>query len=369
MPIFMDRHDVSGTVTAEHVAQLHKEDLKVEHKYGCRGLTYWFDEKRKTAFCLIEAPNKEAIEKMHHGAHGDIPYRIIEVEEAIVESFLGRIEDPLKAVNTALNIINDPAFRTVMVTGFKISSFKNILSDAILLTQKKFNQASVTIIESYQGRIVKQQPDSFLVSFCSVSNAVLCAFALEVAFDKIKEDIAVPCIQLKMGLSSGVPVAEKGAFFGDTIKFAERICEIAKGTIAITAEVKELFESENLNGAIDQERVQTLRPSDERFLKLLMDYTEKIWQNTNLRTTDFTTQLGFSKTQFYRRMVALTDDSPNTFLKKYRLLKSLSLLKNRSGNISEIAFETGFNSPAYFSKCFVDSYGILPSQYVRYYGI
>ncbi len=59
MPIYMDRHDLSDAVTAEHIARLHQEDLKIQDQFGCRGLTYWFDEKRKTAFCLIEAPNEE----------------------------------------------------------------------------------------------------------------------------------------------------------------------------------------------------------------------------------------------------------------------------------------------------------------------
>ncbi len=94
MSIYMDRHDVSEVVTAEHVAQLHQEDLKIEHKYGCKGLTYWFDDKRKTAFCLIEAPNEQACSEMHDDAHGEIPHQIIEVDANLVESFLGRIEDP-----------------------------------------------------------------------------------------------------------------------------------------------------------------------------------------------------------------------------------------------------------------------------------
>ena len=50
MAIFMDRHDVSGNITAEDVAQLHFQDLKVQHEFGCRGLTYWFDEKKKNSF-------------------------------------------------------------------------------------------------------------------------------------------------------------------------------------------------------------------------------------------------------------------------------------------------------------------------------
>ena len=119
MPIYMDRHDVSETVTAETIAQLHQADLKVQDQFGCRGLTYWFDEKRKIAFCLIEAPDAQAIHKMHDHAHGQVPHRVIEVDASIVESFLGRIEDPEKAQNTELNIINDPAFRTIMVISLK----------------------------------------------------------------------------------------------------------------------------------------------------------------------------------------------------------------------------------------------------------
>ena len=119
MPIYMDRHDVSEAVTAEHVAKLHQQDLKVQDQFGCRGLTYWFDEKRKTAFCLIEAPNTKALEEMHNHAHGQVPHRIIEVEPGIVESFLGRIEDPKKTRNTELNIIDDAAFRTIMIIELK----------------------------------------------------------------------------------------------------------------------------------------------------------------------------------------------------------------------------------------------------------
>src|SRR6476660_5491295 len=120
MPIYMDRHDVSDTVTAENVAQLHQADLKIQDQFGCRGLTYWFDEKRKTAFCLIEAPDEKSLREMHNKAHGQVAHRVIEVDPSIVESFLGRIEDPKKAQNTELNIINDPAFRTLMVIDLEL---------------------------------------------------------------------------------------------------------------------------------------------------------------------------------------------------------------------------------------------------------
>ena len=57
--------------------------------------------------------------------------------------------------------------------------------------------------------------------------------------------------------------------------------------------------------------------------------------------------------------------SPNGFIKEYRLYKALQLLNRRTSNISEIAYQTGFSSPTYFSKCFHETYGILPSLYIK----
>ena len=55
MPLFMDRHDIQGAI-AEEVAQAHHSDLKIQSRHYCKALTYWYDESRGAAFCLIEAP-------------------------------------------------------------------------------------------------------------------------------------------------------------------------------------------------------------------------------------------------------------------------------------------------------------------------
>lgn len=151
MPIYMDRHDVSGEVTAEIVADLHQKDLKIQHKFNCKGLTYWFDDKRKTAFCLIEAPNKTAIKEMHDQAHGEVPHRIIEVDDAVVESFLGRIEYPEKSQKTELNIINDPAFRTIMVVGIKPFSLKDTLGKDRDWVINEQNKSIIETVKKFQA--------------------------------------------------------------------------------------------------------------------------------------------------------------------------------------------------------------------------
>ena len=117
MPIFMDLHIVPGVI-AEHVAGAHQEDLRIQSEYGCRVMTYWVDEDRGSAFCLIDAPDKEAVIKMHNDAHGLIPHEIIEVNSRTVEAFLGRIKYPENysvSAETGLKIFNDPAFRIILV--------------------------------------------------------------------------------------------------------------------------------------------------------------------------------------------------------------------------------------------------------------
>jgi hypothetical protein len=93
MPLFMDRHDVRDA-TAEAVAEAHQQDLRVQARHACKTLTYWYDEQRGTAFCLIEAPAAAAVRALHREAHGLIPNVIIEVDPSTVFSFLGRVTDP-----------------------------------------------------------------------------------------------------------------------------------------------------------------------------------------------------------------------------------------------------------------------------------
>lgn len=359
----MDRHDVSEKVTAENVAQLHQADLKIQHQFNCRGLTYWFDDKRKTAFCLIEAPNKDAIKKMHDTAHGEVPNRIIEVDEALVESFLGRIEDPKKSQNTKLNIINDPAFRTIMVIEIKQLSLKNIISKH--LNTVIYTQNIVKIISKFKGSLVKQKATYFLCSFTSVTNALLCAIEIQTLGQKIESKDFDSDIKLKIGLSAGVPVTEKEGIFEDTIKIAERLCDIGKGQIIITSEVKDLYESENLNVSINRDLVTVLNPEDEKFITILMDYIDKEWSKTTLNSDRFNKDLEYSKSKLYRKMISITGKTPNTFIKDYRLNKALILLNNKTLNISEIAFSTGFNSPAYFTKEFKRRFDLLPTDFIK----
>lgn len=356
MPIYMDRHDIADT--AEQVARMHQEDLKIEHLYGCKGMTYWCDEERKLAFCMIEAPNKKALEDMHNHAHGGCPTEIIEVDAATVEYFLGRIADPENTKNSELNVINDSAFRTLMTVKIEKALLKNSDKDGLYKAVKQAKQFLESTITKHKGRLVKQKDDCILASFDSVTNAVLCTLENQSLLDSNTS----PLLVFKIGLSAGVPVTDKPNIFEDTVKMSKYLCEIATGRITITSDVKELFESENLNSTIDKSIV-VLDLNTEKFLKSLMYYFEKEWNNPALNVEKLSVELGLSKSQANRKLRLLTAKSPNQFIQEYRLQKSLTAIKLNHKNISEIAYDSGFTSPTYFSRAFKKRFGMSPKEF------
>ena len=366
MPLYMDRHDVSPSVTAENVAELHRQDLKIQHLYNCRGLTYWFDEKRGTAFCLVDAPDIKSLQEMHAKAHGQVPNQIIEVEASIVESFLGRIEDPVKSKNTELNIINDSAFRTIIVIKLcrnELRDNQSILPDSSV--DKWKNNISEFIRQS-EGNIVKQTDNYFLVSFKSVTKAIDCSLEIRSSFQNLFGKMEEKDFNLKIGVSAGVPVAEKEAFFDDAIKLAERFCAVNREKIIISSEVKDLYQSENTNAlAKTENNVFNFLPVDEKLFTQLMNFMESSYGNAYLTVHDFTNSLGLSKSKLYRKIRLLTGKSLNPFIREYRLNKAMDLLHKNLFNLSEIAYQTGFTSLSYFSKCFQRQYGQVPSALVK----
>lgn len=362
MSLFMDRHDVPGT-TAKALAEAHQLDLNIQDNFGCKAFTYWFDEGRGIVFCLIEAPDKKAVEEMHRNSHGLIPNQIIEVEGNIVELFLGRILDPEVAKNSDEfeHFINETAFRTIMYIELK----RPLLINSKSGSDKEFEVTDIhynlirDALKKYYGREVKYTSEGLMASFTSVSNSVNCALEIQKGFRAESKIVAA------IGLSTGDPVTSRNDFFGDSILLAKRLCEIAnEGQIVVTSTVRNLYKDKKINLA-NNESIKILSPMEEKFLNQLMEITEQVWNDSGINVTNFSKQIGLSKAQLYRKTTSLTGTSPNEFIREYRLNQALKLIEKKNGNITEIAFESGFSSPSYFSKCFQKRFGILPSDYAN----
>jgi len=102
---------------------------------------------------------------------------------------------------------------------------------------------------------------------------------------------------------------------------------------------------------------------DEEFLKDLQKVIEKNLSDPEFSVEELGRKLYLSRATLYRKIQALSGESPNQFIRSYRLKRAAQLLKEQFGNITEIAFQVGFSSSAYFTKCFKEQFHQLPSAY------
>lgn len=368
MPIFMDRHDVQG-ITAEEVAEVHQEDLEIQDKYDCRALTYWFDDERGTAFCLIEAPDRQAVKEMHDNAHGLMPHRIIRVDSNAVESFLGRIEDPEPSGDNRdfdFPVFRDPAFRSIMITELHDAA---VLLSEVEITRSRalfndFNEIIQKLCRKYGGQITQSTYDGFVAAFSSISRSVDCAIAIQEHLREQGRQHPERKACAGIGITASEPVTDSEEFFGEAIRLAKRLCYIAaEGEIKVSSNIRDQYKREKLSALPERGTLKALSPNEEQFLNRLMDMTEKIWNQKEIKVGDICRQIGVSKSQLYRKITDLTDQSPTEFMKEFRLEKAIELIESQRDNITEVAFESGFNNPSYFAKCFKEKFGLLPSEY------
>ncbi len=81
MPLYMDTHRNVKGLTAQAVADAHKQDLNVQSKHGVSYLKYWINEGAGLIHCLVEAPSEDAARAVHQEAHGLVADSIVEVQE------------------------------------------------------------------------------------------------------------------------------------------------------------------------------------------------------------------------------------------------------------------------------------------------
>ena len=224
-----------------------------------------------------------------------------------------------------------------------------------IFTQKLHNGIA-NVLKKYEGIIFTSNNNTYIIHFNSVTNAILCALKIQNNFKYITPKFDKSIRRLKIGIDQNK---------NDNYSLAINICEIVNGEIIISTDVKNHYQSENKNSFINNEHIKVLKHKDEEFLTNTISIIEANWNNPNFNIGEFRKKIGLSKSQFYRKLKSITSKSPNQFIKEYRLQKALKLLHNKKGNISEIAINTGFNSLAYFSKCFKSKFGILPSKYIQ----
>ena len=355
----MDLHIVPG-VNAKDVAEAHSRDVYLEKDHHCKCLTYWIDELRGHVFCLIDAPNKESVYELHNRSHGLLPHKIIEVQHNFVESFLGRITDPESGqyTDTGLLMLDDTSYRIIMSVN---------TTDSVLLQQhlgleaaiKKVAKQNAVIREEIKkqgGKEALHDGREIIGSFIAAEKAVSCALAIQQLFNSLSD------VSFSIRIHAGEPVAQTEELFGDTLQLLRDLCLLKQQEpIVITGGVKELIAKDMYHKNSGQ--LLALNLPDEQFLISLFNMLQKNYADNEFKADDYAQILTMSKSQLYRKITALAGYSPNDLLKEYRLEKAKELLRKKKHNIFEVAIESGFTSPSYFTKCFKTKFGLLPLTY------
>lgn len=110
----------------------------------------------------------------------------------------------------------------------------------------------------------------------------------------------------------------------------------------------------------EPEKVESI---DDAFLRKFAEQIEAVYADPEYNVEKLSETLGLSREHLHRKIKELTGTAPVEFLRTYRLNKATQLLRQNAYTVSEVAYRTGFSSPAYFSKCFKAVYGVTPTEY------
>lgn len=112
----------------------------------------------------------------------------------------------------------------------------------------------------------------------------------------------------------------------------------------------------------ETEEEAKLNEADKTFVGRLRTAIQEHLGDSDFSVERLGEEIGLSRVQLYRKVKALTGQTPVELLRKARLTKARQLLEKTEKSVSEIAYEMGFTSPSYFNKCFKDEFDINPSS-------
>lgn len=138
--------------------------------------------------------------------------------------------------------------------------------------------------------------------------------------------------------------------------------------IANRRRIKNRYESTGLPGTVARDTQTAARKNstgadiDNEFYARFLDIFKAEMGNSDLSVDAIASRMGLERSQFYRKIKALTNYAPVELMRRLRLQHGRTLLTTTDRTISEIAYETGFSTPAYFTKCYRDAYGETPTE-------
>ncbi len=241
-------------------------------------------------------------------------------------------------------------------------------------------------VAKYRGRIIQSDQNMLVVTFEGPSKAVHCSIDLINAIQSVN-------LKLAIGIHIREASVDESHFIsGDTQDFIESILKKSEpNQILITQAVKYLLSGAGLNFEASKNIMDTgdgqsqtlfrvtdhlleveqqesskhlLLPQNDSFLEDVLQCIDVHLGNELFGVEMLCGELLMSERQLQRKLKAITNKSPNQLISSVRLHRAKELILSQKYNISEVAYNTGFSNPAYFSKCFKKEFGISPSELI-----
>ncbi|MCX6581585.1 MAG: response regulator [Candidatus Aminicenantes bacterium] len=182
----------------------------------------------------------------------------------------------------------------------------------------------------------------------------------EIKSNRVTSHIPVILLTAKAGEENILTGFETGADDYITKPFSTRI---------LSARIKNLIDirsrlQENLGREMTLKPVKTaVSKIDREFLKDLQAVINENISDPDFNVDSLCKKLCMSHSNLFRKIEALSGETPTEFIRAYRLKRGAELLKKKSVTILEVAIEVGFSSANYFAKCFKEKFHQLPSEY------
>jgi signal transduction histidine kinase/DNA-binding response OmpR family regulator len=144
--------------------------------------------------------------------------------------------------------------------------------------------------------------------------------------------------------------------------FNEELLKIRVRKIIENREKVKAYFQQNLTFG---ERKESVAEIDKTFMEKFRQIVEENIIETDLNVDEIGQRLGLSRVQLYRKIKSLTNYAPNELIRIIRLKAAEQAILNSEKSISEIAYDTGFSSPSYFTKCFKEYFNESPTEYLK----
>ncbi len=263
-----------------------------------------------------------------------------------------------------------------------------IMAARIIPLDKRANDPKEMIsqlVNRYRGKITYYDHQTVIAIFEGPSKAANCSADLSRAIEAFNTRLSIG-IHIKEG------AVNEEHIIGDATRelFLRILLAAEPGQVLITQAVKYLLSGSGLSFSehklvsepvsaeplmlfrlIDQgddtevRSLLTRNPKYETFLDNVLQAIDDHLSDETFGVERLCREVGMSERQIQRKLKAVTNKSPNQLISSVRLHRAKELLLSSDQNIAEVAFETGFSNPSYFSKCFKKEFGKSPSDLLQ----